>query len=170
MNLRKEVLQMWEKMRKEKRRRSGEGDTETLERGEVNAFLGRETFFEGKLSHSGAVRLDGRFKGEIHSEDILIVGETAKIDGEIHVGTAIIQGEVVGNINVKEKVELYHPGRVIGNIITPAIVIGDGAIFEGNCKMKERKKEERKDERGMGLFARKREGEVQEKQTEQGDQ
>ncbi|RLB07573.1 MAG: polymer-forming cytoskeletal protein, partial [Deltaproteobacteria bacterium] len=89
---------------------------DSLERGEVNAFLGVETSFEGKLSYNGAVRLDGRFKGEIHSEDILVVGETAKIEGEVHVGTAIIQGEVVGNIIAKEKVELHHPGRVIGDI------------------------------------------------------
>jgi len=142
---------------------------DSLERGEVNAFLGVETSFEGKLSYNGAVRLDGRFKGEIHSEDILVVGETAKIEGEVHVGTAIIQGEVVGNIIAKEKVELHHPGRVIGDITTPAIVIDDGAIFEGNCKMKERKREEKKEEKGVGLFMRKKEAEVKEEKTEQGE-
>ncbi|MBW2039817.1 MAG: polymer-forming cytoskeletal protein [Deltaproteobacteria bacterium] len=143
---------------------------DSLGRGEVNAFLGGETSFDGKLSYSGAVRLDGRFKGEIHSEDILVVGETAKIEGKINVGAAIIQGEVVGNITAKEKVELQHPGRVIGDITTPSIIIDDGAIFEGNCKMKERKKEERKDERGVGPFPRKKETEVKEEKTEEGTQ
>ena len=140
---------------------------DSLERGEVNAFLGGETSFDGKLSYSGAVRLDGRFKGEIHSEDLLIVGETAKIEGSIHVGAALIQGEVVGNISAKEKVELHHPGRVIGDITTPTLVIDDGAIFDGNCKMKERKKEERKEERVTGLFSRKEEPEVPEEKREE---
>jgi len=131
-----------------------------MERTEVNAFMGGETFFEGKLSYTGAVRLDGRYKGEIHSDDTLIVGETGKVEGEIHVGIAIIQGEIVGNVYAKEKVELRHPGRMIGDIITPAVVIDEGAIFEGKCKMKEKKKEEKKEEQGIGIFARKKETEV----------
>jgi cytoskeletal protein CcmA (bactofilin family) len=129
-----------------KKGKKGDREMQTLDRGEVNAFLGGETSFEGKLNYSGAVRIDGRFKGEIYSEDLLVIGETAKIEGEIHVGTAIVQGEIVGNINAKEKVELHHPGKVV----------------EGNCKMKERKKEEKQDIKGMGLFSRKKETEEQE--------
>lgn len=140
-------------------------EMDSLEREEVNAFLGNETSFEGKLNYSGAVRLDGRFKGEIHSEDVLIVGETAKIEGEIRVGIAIIQGEVIGNITTKEKVELRHPGRVVGNITSPTVVIDDGAVFDGNCRMKERKKEEGKDEKGIGIFARKKEAEAKAEDT-----
>lgn len=140
---------------------------DSLERGEVNAFLGGETSFDGKLSYTGAVRLDGRFKGEIHSEDLLIVGETAKIEADIHVGAALVQGEVVGNISAKEKVELHHPGRVTGDITTPALVIDDGAIFDGNCKMKERKKEEKREERGMGPFSLKKETEIKEEKKEE---
>lgn len=143
---------------------------DSLERGEVNAFLGGETSFDGKLSYTGAVRLDGRFKGEIHSEDLLIVGETAKIEGDVHVGAALVQGEVVGNISAKEKVELHHPGRVTGDITTPVLVIDDGAIFDGNCKMKERKKEEKREEReerGMGPFSAKKESEIKEEKKEE---
>ena len=111
--------------------------------------------------------MDGRFKGEIRSEDTLIVGETARIEGEVHVGNAIIQGEIVGNIYAKGKVELHHPGRVIGDITTPAVMIDEGAVFDGKCKMKERKqeegkeqkKDEKKEEKGIGIFARKKEAE-----------
>jgi len=150
---------MWSKKGKK-----GDREMHTLDRGELNAFLGGETSFEGKLNYSGAVRIDGRFKGEIYTEDTLVIGETAKVEGEIHVGNAIVQGEVVGNINAKEKVELHHPGKVVGNIATPALMIDDGAIFEGNCKMKEKKKEEKQDIKGMGLFTRKKETEEKEEQ------
>jgi cytoskeletal protein CcmA (bactofilin family) len=138
--------------------------TEALERREVNAFMGAETFFEGKLTYTGAVRLDGRFKGVIRSDDTLIVGETGRIEGELYVGITIIQGEVVGNVHGKERVELHHPGRMIGNITAPVVIMDEGAIFEGNCKMKkkeekkekmdERKKEE---EKTIGIFAHKKE-------------
>jgi len=131
--------------------------TETMERKEVNAFLGAETSFEGKLNYTGAVRLDGRFKGEIRSDDTLIVGETGRVEGEIHAGITIIQGEVTGNIFGKERVELHHPGRITGNISAPVVVMDEGALFEGNCKMKERKKEEKKEEKGIGIFAQKKE-------------
>jgi cytoskeletal protein CcmA (bactofilin family) len=138
---------------------------DAMDRTEMNAFMGGETFFEGKLSYTGAVRLDGRFKGEIQSDDTLIVGETARIEGEIHVGAAIIQGEIVGNVYAKERVELHHPGRMIGDITSPAVVIDEGAVFEGNCKMKEKKRDEKKEgkkeEKGIGIFARKQETEVQ---------
>lgn len=141
---------------------------DSMDRTEMNAFLGGETFFEGKLSYTGAVRVDGRFKGEIRSEDTLIVGETARIEGMIHVGRAIIQGEIVGNVHAKVKVELHHPGRVIGDITTPAVMIDEGAIFDGKCKMKEKKQEEKKEakteakteEKGIGIFARKQEAAV----------
>ena len=141
-------------------------EMDTIDRGEVNAFMGGETFFEGKLTYTGAVRLDGRFKGEIRSDDTLIVGETARIEGEVHVGTAIIQGEIVGNVYAKEKVELHHPGRMIGDITTPAVVIDDGAIFEGKCKMKEKKENKKeqkkeKDDKGIGIFAQKQEAALQ---------
>jgi len=146
----------------DKKSKEGKG-TDALERREVNAFMGAETFFEGKLTYTGAVRLDGRFKGVIRSDDTLIVGDTGRIEGEIHVGITIIQGEVVGNVYGKERVELHHPGRMIGNVTAPVVIMDEGAIFEGNCKMKEKKKEEKKEikkeekkeEKGIGIFAHK---------------
>jgi cytoskeletal protein CcmA (bactofilin family) len=138
--------------------------TEAVERREMNAFMGAETSFEGKLTFTGAVRLDGRFKGVIRSDDTLIVGETGRIEGELHVGITIIQGEVVGNVYGKERVELHHPGRMIGNITAPVVIMDEGAIFEGNCKMKKKeekkeKKDEKKkeEEKTIGIFAHKKE-------------
>ena len=104
--------------------------------------------------------MDGRFKGEVRSDDTLIVGETGRFEGQIHVGIAIIQGEVTGNVFGKDRVELHHPGRMVGNITAPVVVMDEGAVFEGNCKMKEKKKEDKKEERGIGIFAQKREDEV----------
>ena len=105
-------------------------------RDEINAFLGKDTEFEGKLSFKGAVRIDGHFTGEIFTEGTLIVGELAVIESNIHVSHIIISGEIRGNIIADNRIEIHAPGKVFGNIQAPTVVIEEGVIFEGNCRMK----------------------------------
>jgi cytoskeletal protein CcmA (bactofilin family) len=102
---------------------------------EINAFLGKETEFEGKLSFKGAVRLDGHFTGEIFTEGTLIIGESAIIKSDIHVSHIIISGEIRGNIIADNRIEIHAPGKVYGNIQSPTVIIEEGVIFEGNCRM-----------------------------------
>ena len=104
-------------------------------RDEINAFLGKNTEFEGQLSFEGAVRVDGHFKGEISSDGTLIVGETAVIESEVRVSHIIISGEVRGNILAGKKIEIHAPGKVFGNISAPTVVMDEGVIFQGNCTM-----------------------------------
>ena len=122
---------------------------------EINAFLGRDTEFEGKFSFAGSVRIDGKLSGEIYSNGTLIVGESAVIKSQIHVADMIISGEVHGDIFAENKIELNVPGKLFGNIQTPKLVIEEGAVFEGNCKMKELGKEPEKD---LSLAPKKTEG------------
>jgi len=114
-------------------------------RDEINAFLGRDTEFEGKFSFTGAVRVDGKISGEIFSNGTLIVGESAVIKAQIHVADIIISGEVHGDILAEKKIEITVPGKLFGNIKTPKLVLEEGVIFEGNCKMKDLKKETNND-------------------------
>ncbi len=103
--------------------------------GEINTLLGRGTFFEGKLTFEGTVRIDGRLVGEIFSDDILVIGEGADVKAKIEVGTLIVEGNVEGNVRCTKLVELHAPARVHGNLETPQLFIDKGVIFEGNCKM-----------------------------------
>ena len=112
---------------------------------EINAFLGKDTEFEGKFSFTGAVRIDGKFSGEIESSGTLIVGESATIKSQIHVADMIISGEVNGDIVAENKIEISVPGKLFGNIQTPKLVIEEGVIFEGKCKMQELGKEKKKE-------------------------
>jgi cytoskeletal protein CcmA (bactofilin family) len=98
-------------------------------------FLGNETKFEGKLQFQGAIRIDGYLKGEIEAKGNLIIGDDALIEADIHVTYASISGEVHGNITADQRVDLQAPAKVFGNIHAPAVVIGEGVIFEGNTKM-----------------------------------
>ena len=103
--------------------------------GELNAFLDKGSEFEGKLVFQGSVRIDGKFKGDIISNDYLIIGETGIVEGTINVGNATISGTVSGKVNIKNKLELLQSGKIEGEINTKIISISEGAIFNGNCSM-----------------------------------
>jgi cytoskeletal protein CcmA (bactofilin family) len=103
--------------------------------GDLNALLGRGSEFEGKLTFEGTVRIDGKFNGTIITNDVLVVGEGAKISAEISCGTIIVHGEIMGNVRAKTAVELHHPAKMRGNLETPSLMIEKGVVFEGQCKM-----------------------------------
>lgn len=103
--------------------------------GEINTLLGRGSEFEGKLTFEGTVRIDGKLSGEVFSDDVLVVGEGAVVNAEIDVGEIIIQGTVIGNIRAKRGIEIHAPGRVKGDLTTPALQIDKGVIFEGRSFM-----------------------------------
>ncbi len=102
----------------------------------INAFLGKDTAFEGKLNFNGTVRIDGHFKGEITSaEGNLIVGEFGMIDADIHISHIFISGEIRGNIIADHKIDIHPSGKIFGNIQTPVLSLQEGGILEGNVRM-----------------------------------
>ena len=105
---------------------------------DIHTILGPESSFEGKLVFkSGTVRIDGNFRGEIRTENTLIIGDSAKVEANIQVGTLIVTGEVNGDITAKNSVGIERPGKVRGTIVTPELMIERGVIFEGTTKMEE---------------------------------
>jgi len=102
---------------------------------EVKAFLGKGAEFDGKLIFDGSVRIDGDFKGEILGGGTLIVGEGASIEANVVVDNLFVGGDVRGNIEAKERAEIYSTGRLFGNVKTVTFVIQEGAVFEGDCQM-----------------------------------
>ncbi len=103
--------------------------------GEVHTLLGKGSEFEGKLTFEGQVRIDGKFTGQIHTKDTLVIGEGARVSAEITAGTVIVNGIVEGNIRATQTVELHQPGRVKGSVETPSLAMDRGVIFEGTLKM-----------------------------------
>ena len=111
-------------------------DSQQLPATEITALLGRGTRFEGKLTFEGRVRIDGFFKGEIKSDDTLVIGEGAEVHAEIDVATVILKGGIVhGNVRAKNGIELHAPGKLVGNIHSPSIFIDRGVEFQGSCRM-----------------------------------
>jgi cytoskeletal protein CcmA (bactofilin family) len=102
---------------------------------ENNAYLGKNSLLEGKLTLEGVFRLDGKVQGEIFHQGTLIMSETAVVKGKIEVSALILNGMVEGEVHARERIEIHAKGRLWGTISTPALVIQDGGVFEGNCKM-----------------------------------
>lgn len=103
--------------------------------GELNGFLDRGSSFKGEMEFEDTMRIDGKFNGKIVSKNELIVGESAHIEGDLHVGRVAISGTVVGKIIADQRVEIHRNGKVYCDIETPSLVIEEGAIFQGNCAM-----------------------------------
>jgi cytoskeletal protein CcmA (bactofilin family) len=107
--------------------------------GDLNGFLDRGATFRGELEFEDTMRIDGKFHGKINSKNELIVGESAHIEGNVHVGRIAISGTVVGKIIADQRVEIHRNGKVYSDIETPALIIEEGAIFQGNCVMGDKK-------------------------------
>ncbi len=101
----------------------------------TDLLLGRGVRFEGKLTFAGTVRIDASFVGTIVTNDVLVVGEAARIDANITCGTIVVHGEVNGNIQAKAGVEIRGSAKVRGDVETPALVVEKGAFFQGACHM-----------------------------------
>jgi cytoskeletal protein CcmA (bactofilin family) len=100
----------------------------------ITTYIGKDTEFEGKLRFYGTIRIDGHFRGEITGEGTLIVGEGAIIESDIHVSLIFNSGRIQGDVTADNKIEIRAPGKILGNIQAPSIVINEGATIEGNCR------------------------------------
>src|SRR5207248_10696116 len=100
----------------------------------------RGSSFRGELEFEDTMRIDGRFNGKIVTKNELIVGESAQIEGEVYAGRIAISGTIVGKIVAAQRVEIHRNGKVYSDIDTPALIIEEGAIFQGNCVMGEKSK------------------------------
>ncbi|MFO1518195.1 MAG: polymer-forming cytoskeletal protein [bacterium] len=109
-------------------------------------LLDRGCQFEGKLTFEGSVQINGKFRGEIFSDGTLVIGEGAEVEGKIEIDSVIISGQVNGTIHAKRKIEMHPPAFVQADIITQALVVQDGAVFEGNCSMGKRQGERQEPE------------------------
>ncbi len=111
----------------------GEGGADS----QVSALLEPGCEFEGKLTFQDTVRINGHFRGEIFSEGTLIVGEGAVIDARVEVGSIIINGKVNGEIEAQDRIEMRCPAQVRGDISARTLVVEEGVVFEGACRMGE---------------------------------
>ena len=116
-----------------------------IKEGTLSGYVGNGTSLTGEANFRGMLRVDGHLTGRVVSQDgTLLVGTNGHVDADIEVAIATINGTVNGDIIATERLEMGRAAHVKGNIQTPSLMIEQGAIFEGSCRMSQLKESKEK--------------------------
>ncbi|MGC8765573.1 MAG: bactofilin family protein [Brevinematia bacterium] len=111
--------------------------------GSINSMIGEGSVFQGKFFVHGSFQIDGKFEGEIRTEEHLYVGETGKVKTEvIRAKKVTVAGVVLGDIEALEEVRLLSTGRVLGNITAPQLTMEPGVVVKGSINITAGQKKE----------------------------
>jgi cytoskeletal protein CcmA (bactofilin family) len=116
-------------------------DTAAYTNGEsfVNSIIGEGTSLSGDFELNGLLRIDGTFSGRVRTSGKVLIGKNGEADCEIVAGTVVIGGKVKGEIIATERITLLSTGVLIGNIVTPRLIIEEGVVYDGRCEIVEDK-------------------------------
>ncbi len=101
----------------------------------INSIIGEGTRFKGEFDLNGLLRIDGDFSGTIRTKGKVLIGKNGRAECTLHAGTVGVGGVIRGEIYSTEKVIILSTGLVIGAITTPRLIIEEGVIFNGSCKV-----------------------------------
>ncbi len=97
----------------------------------TNCIIGEGSVFEGKFYVNGPVLIEGKFQGDIRTNDQVVIGPTGKVKTDISAKKVTVSGTIIGNITASEEVNLLATGKILGNIITPKLNVEHGVITSG---------------------------------------
>ena len=98
--------------------------------------IGKSVVIKGELSGSEDLTIEGQVDGRIDLKgNVLTIGPNGKIKAEIFAKAVVVLGEVTGNVNASEKVDIRDNGSVDGDIASPRVAIAEGAHFRGSVDM-----------------------------------
>ena len=101
----------------------------------LNSIIGEGTRFNGEFDLNGLLRIDGDFTGTIRTNGQIIVGLNGRAACNIYADSVVIGGMVRGNVFTTDKVIILSTGMMIGNIRAPRLIVEEGVVFNGNCKI-----------------------------------
>jgi cytoskeletal protein CcmA (bactofilin family) len=110
-------------------------DTRFTDDAFINSIIGEGTRFKGEFDLNGLLRIDGDFTGVIRTRGKVLVGQNGRAECTLHAGTVVVGGVVRGEIVSTEKVIILSTGLVLGNISTPRLIVEEGVIFNGSCRI-----------------------------------
>ena len=93
--------------------------------------IGPDVHFKGDIQGRSDMEIQGTIEGNVKLDGILVVGEGGKLTGDVWATGVVVQGEVLGNITAREKVQLCSNSKVKGNLRANSLSIQEGALFEG---------------------------------------
>ena len=107
-----------------------------IREGTLSAFVGTAASITGQAAFKSMFRVDGQFSGRISStEGTLVVAAGGRVEANVAVAIAKIQGILIGDIIAVDRIELGRTAQVTGNIQAPSLMIEPGAVLDGSCRM-----------------------------------
>ena len=97
--------------------------------------IGKTVTIKGEIQGSEPLVIEGTVEGRIQIDTSVMIRDSGLVKADLDAGTLNIAGGVIGNISVKEKVEIVNGGYVVGDIRAPRVVINDGASVKGHIEM-----------------------------------
>jgi len=114
---------------------------QNIDPSKVDTVIGKGTIVKGNITASGILRIEGELEGELNCQGDIIVGETGKVKAGITARSVTVVGQVQGNVEAQERLEIRSGGVVTGDVTVGQIFIDEGASFNGNCSMGKKNKE-----------------------------
>jgi len=100
-----------------------------------NSVIGEGSIFEGQFYIAGNIKIDGKFEGDIKTDNTLIIGETGRVKTNVHATDVQISGTLIGDITARNEVRLHETGRMMGDISAPALYLARGVVMKGNINI-----------------------------------
>ncbi len=106
-----------------------------LAKGE-NTIIGEGTVIKGDIvSDSAIIRVDGKVDGAINTKGDLVVATSGVVNGDVTASNLNLAGQIVGDVEVTNKIEVEAKGRLLGNISTKLLAMDETAVIQGNVNM-----------------------------------
>lgn len=101
----------------------------------IDTLIGKGTILEGTVNVEGTIRLDGKVQGGLNIIGNLIVGEEGAVKGNVKAENAFVAGVIEGNVIATSQLHITHTAKLVGDISVKNVIIDEGAVFVGNCKV-----------------------------------
>lgn len=98
-------------------------------------ILNSDVEIKGNLKFAGELTFEGKLEGEINTDGVLTLGDSAVINGNIAAQSVVVRGKITGNITAKEKIEIKTKAEVFGDIRATKLAIEEGVIFVGKTEV-----------------------------------
>ena len=108
---------------------------EEIDSTKIDTIIGKETVINGTIEAKGILRIEGKITGQVNTSSDIIIAPTGLVEAEIHCRSISVAGTVQGNVDAKGILDIEPSGKLYGDITVAKLSIGDGAVFQGNCKM-----------------------------------
>lgn len=117
--------------------------SEEIDTTKIDTIIGKETSINGTIEAKGVLRVEGKITGQLNTNGDIIIAAGGTVEADIRCRSISIAGSLKGNVEATGLLEIEPSGKLVGDITVAKLAIGDGAVFDGSCKMQSQVRQEK---------------------------